>query len=83
MPVIGPSQRHLRRMVNGRLTDEVSAPEEQPTIKERVVSQEEFNMKTKQVPIMDAINHYIYTDKYGVLYSHSRGFGSKMLPVNL
>ncbi len=66
MPVIGPSQRHLRRMVNGRLTDEVNAPEEQPTIKERVVSQEEFNMKTKQVPIMDAINHYIYTDKYGV-----------------
>lgn len=77
MPVIGPSQRHLRRMVNGRLGGEVNESIVQPTIMERVITTEKSNMNIKKKPILTALNQYIYTDKYGVVNLRCSGMWLK------
>ena len=69
MGVVGPSLRHLRRMGMGTgqpaRETEVSKLEE-PTIKERVVTKEGYNMNIKKMALMAANGSYVYHDNYGV-----------------
>lgn len=69
MGVVGPSLRHLRRMgmVNGQPAREADAPKnEEPTIQERVVTGENYNMNIKEMSLLAANGHYVYHNSFGV-----------------